>query len=170
MNMETRFTVLLIEVGIAVLVQCVVLVGILIAVRKSTSKMESLADELQHRTAPILEAANAMVQTTRPQIEAMVANLSETSTLLREQVTRVDATLTEIVDRTRLQVVRADELVTRTIDRAETATEFVQHTVVSPVRQVTGIIQGLSTGFNIFFGKRSPRTNGAGNQRDEMFI
>ena len=167
---ESQSTILLIEIGVAVLVQVIVLLGLLLMIKKSTSKMESLAEELQKRTLPVVDGANAMLQTARPQIETIVTNLTETSTLLKEQVTRIDATVTDVLDRTRLQVVRADELVSRTMHRVETTTEFVQHTVVSPVRQVAGVLQALTTGMNVLFGKRRTSGNGAGVPRDEMFI
>lgn len=165
---ESQSTILLIEVGILALVQAGVLIGLLLTVRKSSAKMEALAEELQKRTLPVVDAANAMLQTARPQIETIVANLSETSTLLKDQVTRIDETVTDVIDRTRLQVVRADELVSRTMDKVETTTDFVQHTVISPVRQIAGVLQALNIGMNVLFGKR--RSGGNGVPRDEMFI
>ena len=39
----------------------------------------------------------------------------------------------------RLQVIRADELLTRTLDRVERTSDMVHTTVVSPIRQVSGI-------------------------------
>jgi len=165
--METRFTILLIEIGILVAVQAAVLIGILMAVRKSQAKMEAISDDLHRRTVPILENASSLLATTKPQIEAVVANLSETSANLKAQVD-------DIIDRTRLQVVRADELVSRTMDKVEETTEMVQQTVISPVRQLAGLLQGLSIGMNVLFGKRGglPRRhgNGAGAPQDEMFI
>jgi len=167
---ESQSTVLLIEVGLIFLVQAVMLIGILLMVRKSTSKLESLADEVQKRALPLLDATNAMVQTARPQLENIVANLSETSTVLKAQVSRIDETVTDVIDRTRLQVVRADELVSRTMDKVETTTDFVQHTVISPVRQIAGVLQALNTGMTVLFGKRRSTGNGHGVPRDEMFI
>jgi ABC-type transporter Mla subunit MlaD len=170
---ESQSTILLIEIGVAIAIQAIVLLGILITVRKSSSKMESLAEELHKRTIPILEASNSMLQTARPQIETIVANLSETSTMLKEQVGRIDATVTEVLDRTRLQVIRADELVSRTMEKVETTTEFVQHTVISPVRQVAGVLQALTTGMNVLFGRRRQaggNGHGVGVPGDEMFI
>ncbi|PYX82453.1 MAG: hypothetical protein DMG70_14910, partial [Acidobacteria bacterium] len=85
---------------------------------------------------------------------------------------RLDATVNDIIDRTRLQVIRADELVNRTLDKVEETTEIVHHTVVSPIRQVAGLVQGLSAGLQYFLGRR--RTNRAreamGVPQDELFI
>ncbi len=168
---ESQSTILLIEIGIVAIVQAVVLIGVFLTVRKSTAKMETLAEELQKRTLPVVDAANAMLQTVRPQVEGIVSNLAETSTILKDQVTRIDETVTDVIDRTRLQVVRADELVSRTMDKVETTTDFVQHTVISPVRQIAGVLQALNIGVNVLFGgRRRSAGNGHGVPRDEMFI
>jgi hypothetical protein len=165
--METRFTILLIEVGVAVTVQAIVLIGILLAVRKSSAKMESISDDLHRRTVPILESANALLTNTKPQIESAITNLSDSSAMLRTQVE-------DIVDRARLQVVRVDELVSRTIDKVETTTDIVQHSVISPVRQIAGVLQGVTMGINVLFGRRGQnghrRHQEAGVPGDEMFI
>ena len=168
MATEGQFTFLLVELGVLVVVQIGVLVGILLAVRKSSSKMEAIADDLHKRTVPILDMSNALLATSKPQIESIVSNLTETSEKLRNQVD-------DIVDRTRLQVVRADELVTRTMDKVEETTEIVQHSVISPIRQIAGLLQGVTMGFNVLFGRRGSNGhgrsgNGSGSQRDEMFI
>lgn len=168
---ESQSTILLIEIGVVAIVQAVVLIGMFMTVRKSTAKMEALAEELQKRTLPVVDAANAMLQTVRPQVEGIVTNLAETSTILKDQVTRIDETVTDVIDRTRLQVVRADELVSRTMDKVETTTDFVQHTVISPVRQIAGVLQALNIGVNVLFGRRRQSAgNGHGVPRDEMFI
>jgi hypothetical protein len=169
---ESQSTILLIEVGILALVQVGVLVGLMLTVRKSTAKMEALAEELQKRTLPVVDAANAMLQTVRPQVEGIVSNLAETSVLLKDQVTRIDETVTDVIDRTRLQVVRADEVISRTMDKVEETTDFVQHTVISPVRQIAGVLQALNIGVNVLFGgrRRQSTGNGHGVPRDEMFI
>jgi hypothetical protein len=91
---------------------------------------------------------------------------------VRNQLARIDATLTDAMDRTRLQVIRADELLNRTMDKVEETSDAVHKTVLSPLRQVNGLIAALSTGFEFFLGqKRSQPKNGAGvPQDDEMFI
>jgi methyl-accepting chemotaxis protein len=111
----------------------------------------------------------------RPKIGVIVDNFQETSTVVRSQIQRVDATVNDVVDRTRLQVIRADELFTRTLDRVEQTTEIVQKTVVSPVRQISGLMQGITVGLEFLLAGRA-RKNGAGREerrpvpQDEMFI
>jgi hypothetical protein len=100
-----------------------------------------------------------------------VGNVSETSDVVKAQMDRLDVTLNDIIDRTRLQVIRADEFLNRTLDQVEDTTEMVTKTVISPVRQLSGLIQGLTTGFEVFLGGKRRRRDGVGvPQDDEMFI
>jgi hypothetical protein len=155
----------------AVVVQAGILVGLYLSVRKSTTKMEALAEEFKSKALPAIETAHNTMLELRPRIETISVNAVESSNLVRNQLARIDATLTDALDRTRLQVIRADELLNRTMDRVEETSDAVHKTVISPLRQVTGLMTALSTGFEAFFGqkKRQPK-NGAGVPQDEMFI
>jgi hypothetical protein len=155
----------------AVMVQAGILVALYLAVRKSTAKMEALATEVKSKALPTIETVQSMLVEMRPKIDVMTTNFSESSTLVRNQLGRIDATLTDALDRTRLQVIRADELLNRTMDKVEETSEIVHKTVISPLRQVNGLMAAISTGVEVFLGqKRRHPKNGAGVPQDEMFI
>ena len=155
----------------AVVIQAGILVGLYLAVRKSTARMETLATEFKNKVVPTVETAQSMLVELRPKIESMTANVSESTTLVRNQLIRLDATLTDVLDRTRLQVIRADELLNRTMDRVEETSEVVHKTVVSPLRQFSGLMTAISAGLEVFLGqKRRHPKNGVGVPQDEMFI
>ena len=156
---------------IAVVVQAGILVGLYLAVRKSTARMEALATEVKSRVLPTVETAQNLMVELRPKIDVISNNLAESSDLVRNQLGRLDATVTDVLDRARLQVIRADELLNRTMDRVEETSEVVHKTVISPLRQVNGLMAAISTGVDFFLGqkRRHPR-NGGGVPQDEMFI
>lgn len=155
----------------AVAVQALFLIALYLAVRKSSAKMEAIATEVTGKTLPTIENVQSLLVELRPKIENLTTNVSEASTLVRNQLGRIDATLTDALDRTRLQVIRADELLNRTMDRVEDTTEIVHKTVVSPLRHVNGLMAAISTGVEVFMGqKRRHPKNGAGVPQDEMFI
>lgn len=165
-------TLLMIFVGVtalAVALQAGVLVFMFLAVRKTSAKVESIAEEVKTKVLPTAELAHSMMTELRPKIETLVDNVSVSTTVLRTQVERVDATLTDIVDRTRLQVIRADEFVSGTMDKLEETRDAVQRTVVSPVRHLSGLMHGLTVGVEAFFARRRAR-NSVSVQQDEMFI
>ena len=91
--------------------------------RKTSAKVESLAEEVKTKVLPTAELAHSMMSELRPKIATVVDNVSVSTTMLRTQMERVDATLTDIVDRTRLQVIRADEFVNSTMDKLEETRE-----------------------------------------------
>jgi hypothetical protein len=161
--------------GFAVLLQAGVLLAMYIAMRKSGERVETLVAELKTKLLPTVEQAQEMLTVMRPKLEVIADNLEDATTVLRSQVQRVDATVTDVVDRARLQVIRADELFSRTLDRVEQTSEMVQRTVVSPVRQLSGIMQGITVGLEFLFAGRG-RKNGARREerrpvpQDEMFI
>ena len=156
---------------VAVLIQALILVALYVSVRKSSARMEALASEVRTRMLPVIDTSNSMLTELRPKIEAAVSNVNQSSALVRAQLERVDATIGDVIDRARLQVIRTDELLSRTLDRVEETTDVMHRTVISPVRQLSGLVQGLTAGLEFLVaGKRRQRNNGMGVPQDEMFI
>lgn len=166
----------------AVVLQMLILLGMFITMRKLAARVEGLAAKAEETTAmvqtrvlPIIDNVKSIqqqvtsfIETARPKIETIVDNASRVSTTARATVERFDATANDAIDRIRLQVIRGDEMLTRTMDRVEETSEKVQHTVMSPVRQVSGIMQAISTGFGAYFSTQRRRRNGGPSE--EMFI
>jgi len=170
--MDDRWLMLFVAVTSgAVLLQAMILVALYYSVRQTTAKMEALATEVRSKAIPTIETVQSLLTETRPKIDNLATNLSESSNTLRSQLTRFDVTLTDALDRSRLQIIRADELLTRTMDRVEETSDVVHKTVMSPLRQVNGLMAAISTGVDVFLGnKRRQPKNGMGVPQDEMFI
>jgi len=169
--MENLVPLFIIVTAIAVVIQAGILVALFIAVRQTTGRVEALASEVKTKAVPTIETAQAMLVELRPRVTEIVANVEYSSRIARAQVERIDATVSDAVDRTRLQVIRADELINRTLDRVEETSEMVHRTVVSPIRQLQGLVQGLSAGLEFFLGhKRRQGRDGMGVPQDELFI
>ena len=161
--------------GAAVVLQAGILAALYLAMRKSSARMEALAIEVKTKALPTLETAQAILTELRPKLTVIAENLTETTHSVRTQVERMDATVSDVVDRARLQVIRADELLSRTLDRVEETSDIVHNTVVSPVRQFAGLIQGVTAGIEFLLGNRGRRNGGSREARrpvpqDEMFI
>ena len=170
-----KMTVFVALTGIAVLLQACVLLAMYISMRKSGERIESLATEVKTKFLPTVGLVQEFITEIRPKVEVIAANLQETTGVIKEEVERVDAAVNDIVDRARLQVIRADELFTRTLDRVEQTTDIVHKTVISPVRQLSGLMQGITVGLEFLFGGRGRRNGGGREERrpvpqDEMFI
>lgn len=135
----------------AVVVQAFVLVGILIAIRKTSARVETLADEVRSRALPAFECAQTIMAESRGPLGNILSNLQTTTELIRVQSTR------------------ADQMLTRTMDRLDRASNTV-NAVVSPARQISGIFQGFSVGIEALLRGRHRRRQGASGPNDEMFI
>ena len=191
--MENLITLFIALTGAAVLLQAGLLAAMYLALRKTSARLEDMASDVKTRVLPTIEDVRTKLLPTiedaqhvftelRPKlgsitgkVEAIADNMSNATSTLRAQVQRIDATVSDVVDRARLQVIRADDLVTRTMDSVEHTSEVVHKTVVSPVRQVSGIIRGVTTGIEVLIGSRN-RGNGRHREtrrsapQDEMFI
>jgi hypothetical protein len=161
----------IIATAVAVIIQAGILVALFVVVRKTTDRVEALATEVKTKALPTMETAQAMLVELRPKVNEIVTNVDQSARIARAQMERLDATVSDVVDRARLQVIRADELVNRTLDRVEETSDMVHRTVVSPIRQVAGVMQGLSAGLEFFLGrKRRQSRDGMGVPQDELFI
>lgn len=162
--------------GFAVLLQAGVLLAMYIAMKETGARFEALAAEVKTKLMPAAVEVQGLLTDLRPKLVIISDNLQETTAALRSQVLRVDAAVSDTVDRARLQVIRADELLGRTLDRVEQTSEMVHKTVISPVRQISGLMQGITVGLEFLFAGRATRKNGSGREerrpvpQDEMFI
>jgi hypothetical protein len=169
--MPTIVSVFIVVTALAVVIQACILVGLYLTVRKTSKKVETLTAEVKTKAIPTMETAQAMLVELRPRIADIVDNVDQSARMARAQMERLDATVSDVVDRTRLQVIRADELVNRTLDRVEETSDMVHKTVISPLRQLSGLMTGLSAGLEFFLGrKRRQSRDGMGVPQDELFI
>jgi ElaB/YqjD/DUF883 family membrane-anchored ribosome-binding protein len=173
--MENLIPLFIALAGAAVVLQAGLLAAMYLAMRKTSARVEELAEEVKTKALPALDTAHSLMTELQPRLRVISENLAEATTLVRSQLQRVDATVNDALDRARLQVIRTDEMVTRTLDRVEATSEIVQKTVVSPVRQVSGVIQGITAGVEFLLSNRG-RQNGDNRDarrpvpQDEMFI
>ncbi|MGA7380501.1 MAG: hypothetical protein WBX03_06590 [Terriglobales bacterium] len=163
-----NLTIFIAVTAAAVVIQAGILVAMYLAVRKTSARTEALANEVRSKVLPTVDLAHSMLADLRPKVDTIVNNFSDSSAMAKHQMERLDATMSDLLDRARLQVIRADELVGRALDRVEETGDLVQKTVVSPVRQVSGVLQGLTAGLEFFFSGRRRSRDGA--VQDEMFI
>jgi hypothetical protein len=78
----------------------------------------------------------------------------------------------EIVERARMQAARLDEVIHSTVDKVEQTTDYLQNSVIRPVRRVHAIVQALNAGFSFFKHARAAKKGAqlAAEEDEEMFI
>lgn len=169
----TVLTAFVVVTAFAVVIQMGILVAMFVSLRKTSQKVLTLADSIERRAVPALDAANSILVDSRGRVTEVVSNLAAVSSRLRSQVDRFDVTFGDALDRTQRQVIRADNMVTRTMDHVEETTEVLHEGVIAPVRRVAGLVQGLTVGIDTFFkltGKFPRRENAPVSNDEELFI
>ncbi len=189
-NMDILLAVFIIATAVAVIIQACILIALFVTVRKSTKRMEALAEQMQTRALPLMETAQSIVteyrpkvtailDTTqsavaeyRPQLDTIVNNATEISTIARKEVESLQQPVAEVVERVRMQVARVDEMVNRTLTRVEDASETVAQTVSKPAKQASGVVQAVTVGIATFLGRSNyaRAKKPTGTPKDEMFI
>jgi len=172
--MDEKLTIFIAVTSAAVVLQMLILLGMYLTLRKLSTHLKSVADEVKSHAFPLLENGKHLqadikkiLETSAPKVELVLDNAAAITTTAHAGIGRAETTLNDILDRARLQVIRADEMVTRAMDTVEDTTDKVVHTVTSPVRQANGIVQGINAGAAVLFGKKRARKGGPS---DEMFI
>jgi len=167
---ETLLTIFVGATCVAVVLQMGILLALYLTTKKTAERMEALAKRVEDQALPTIEMARNLLTENTPKINAVIADLSSTSATVKAQADRIGSMLNDVVDRTRLQTIRADEMVTRTLDRLEETAETMQTVVLSPMRRMTGIMNGVMAGLGEFMGNRKVRRQTKATPNEEMFI
>jgi methyl-accepting chemotaxis protein len=167
-------TIFVVVAAVAIVLQMVILFALYRTMRQAAERMENLAGRVESQTTPVLVTAHAILDDAKPKIAEITSNLADSTATLRAQVNSMAEATGEIVDRARMQAARLDELVSNTVSKIEVTTDFVQNTVVAPVRRIHAIAQAVSAGIGFLRANRARRkseNNGPTSGVDEeMFI
>jgi predicted PurR-regulated permease PerM len=163
-------------VGIAVIVQAIVLIALFVQLRKTAARVEQTVADLNTRINPILSRVQILVDDLSPRIASIVSDASDLTTMARSQAQRLDRILTETLERTRLQLIHVDQILTGAMETVEEAGSRLRQTIWGPVVKATAVIRGIQTGLEFFRAARQSRRGNdhveqPADQQDEgMFI
>ncbi len=138
----------------AVLLQAVVLLGMLFAMKKAVSQITEISKKAEEHALPLLEATKDLLNDTSPKLKVATQNLLEVSQTAKEvgntvraQSAQAAVALNDVLLRASVQVDRVDEMVTGTLNSVAHATATMQRAVSGPVRQAGAVLNGLRAGF-----------------------
>lgn len=165
-------TVFVIVTAIAFCAQAIILVFLYKAINQSSARIENIAERMEKSALPVLTAAGAILDDTQPKMAEITSNLAEASSMIRANVATVAEATGEIVERARMQAARLDEVIHSTVDKVEQTTDYLQNSVIRPVRRVHAIVQALNAGFSFFKHARAAKKGAqlAAEEDEEMFI
>jgi len=176
MNETTLLIAFIAVTAVAVVLQTLILAGIYASTRKASEHVDALATRVNEqvlplvlKVLPLVEQVLGHVNETVPKVQTVISNLAETSDLVRAQAGKIDEAVTEIVGIALTQAGNVDVLATRTLQRADVVAEAMQHVVMSPMRRVSALMEGVAAGVGKFVGGRKDPSAKPG-PTDEMFI
>jgi methyl-accepting chemotaxis protein len=150
--------------AVGVLIQAFVLLSMFFAVKKATSEAREVFDQLKQHIVPTLAITRNLVEDISPKIKVATSNLVEASSILRSQAEHINKTVAQVADIAQAQASRVDEMATAVLDGITQATAAVQHGIASPLKQVTGVLNGLRAGLDVLRKKERPtHVEGDGN-------
>ena len=183
-------TIQLVIIGVAalaVVMQAVVLIAILIAMKKAATAMHRDIQELRASVTPmILDSRDFIERTvprvedfisnvapkiedfitnTAPKVEATASDVAEIVHTLRVKTAEAELTVTEILARAQHQTSRVDGMVTTALDSVERVGGFLDKTVSKPVKQISALVaagRAVVQSLNAT-SSRSHSSNGSGN-------
>lgn len=158
--------------SVAVVLQMLILFAIFLTVKRATAQTENIVLDMQRRTIPLVENARDILADATPKLKQATSNLTEASETLKAQAETLGNIAVEISMRARNKIALADDMVTRTLERVERTTGAVQNSVLSPVRRVNGVLQGLSVGIGAFLNQKrdAKQENRRSNPDEGMFV
>lgn len=174
---DPQFWMMIASIVIAV---CFIVMAIaLIAVAMTVRRVVNTVKNIEERVEPLIQKVNEMsiqgkemsVHFTEVSVNLATAtkHLAESTELIKEEV----GELRQLVGSTALVAKEKVELVSQTIDRTQmqvtTTTDFVQHKIVEPAREIAAIMAGVRKGLEVLFAPAPKRIDRV-YMDDDMFI
>jgi|SRR5579859_7780318 len=167
---ESLLTVFVIVTALAVVMQAAILFAMFRVMKEILAKTTQIESGVKDHLNPVLDSVHALTTAVREPVNAILANLTEVSGLLRQRAASADAVAAEVLERVRIEAIRMDELLTGVLGRMERAAEAAERGVLIPVREISAVIAGLRQGFAYFFGRQRPPAEQRARSEEQLFI
>jgi methyl-accepting chemotaxis protein len=173
---ETLLLIFVACTAIAIVIQAFILFALYQAAKRGAERMESverIAGRLEQQATPVLATAQAILDDAQPRIGQITSNLTETTVTIRNSAAQIAQATNEIVEKARAQAGHIEQLINETASKVEHTTDYIQNTVVAPVRRVHAVVQALNAGLGFLKRSHAEKKAGAaaGKGGDEgMFI
>jgi hypothetical protein len=170
--MESWVGFFVIVACIAIIMQALILLGMFLAMKKTSDQVIRVSSEINGKLLPVLEKTNFLLEDSRQRFSSVVADTAEIVHIARNQASRFDRVMGEGMELLRGQIIRADQVITGVLESLEEAHTNVRKTVTGPVSQVAAVIRGLKAGLDIFTSAKTSKGERARPQssEEELFI
>jgi methyl-accepting chemotaxis protein len=166
---QTIQLALVVAVASAMVIQAIVLLAALIALRRLAKSIDAQVQGIYNSVMPVIDSARELIENVKPRIEETTLDLSLLARALRDQTADVQAAADDIIARTRRQASRLDTMFSSVLDSVDRAGAFMTDTVAKPMRQVSALLASAKAvvealrspdGATRAGANRAPRNNG----------
>ena len=171
-NVENLVVVFIILTSIFIIVQVGVLAGLFFSMRKLAFGVERLCTDVEEKVGPTITDFKQVLGETKDilsNVQGATENFASISEAVKYQVERVNAVIEDTTDRARVQISKVDEVVTDAVQRMQATSTIVDENILVPVREVSAIIRGVSSGLQVLFARRKNQVDQV-HQDEELFI
>jgi methyl-accepting chemotaxis protein len=140
-------------VAVALMVQAIALIAMAVGAAKTRKRGLEIFEEIRAKVMPLMESSHSFVQETAPKVKIITENFVETSHVIRAKAQEFDMTASDLNSKTRAQVARVDGIVTSVLNTTADISETVQRGIKVPLREVSGLVNGLKAGLDVLVGR-----------------
>ena len=169
--MENLVLILVVLTSISVILQIGFLVASFSRVRRISNHVEKLSRGFEEKISPLLDELRETAGATHEllkTVHASAENFRGVSESVKTQVEKVNAAIEDASLRARNQIAKVDGIISDAVLRVEATTLIIQQSVLTPIREMSALIRGVSSGLQYLLGKKN-RVNEV-HQDEELFI
>jgi hypothetical protein len=150
-------------VALAMVGQAIALIVMAIGAAKARKRGLEIAEDLRVKVLPIITGTHELIRDNSPKVKVITENFAETSHIIRGKAQEFDVTASDLNLKARAQAARVDGMVTSVLNTTAEITETIQKGIKVPVREVSGLMNGLKAGLDVLVGRSKGFGNGRGN-------
>jgi hypothetical protein len=150
-------------VAIAMVGQAVALIIMAIGAAKARKRGLEIAEDLRVKVMPIITGTHELIRDNSPKLKVITENFVETSHIIRSKAQDFDVTASDLNAKTRAQAARVDGMVTTVLNTTVEITDSIQRGIKVPVRELTGMLNGLKAGLDVLVGRAKGFGSGRAN-------
>jgi hypothetical protein len=151
-------------VAIAMVAQAIAVIVMVAGLAKARKRALEIAEEIRVKVMPIIDSAHEVIRDTTPKVKVITENFVETSHVIRNKAQEFEVTASDLNSKTRAQAARVDGMVTSVLNTTSEISESIQRGIKIPVREVSGIVNGVKAGLDVLLG----RAKGFGSHRTDF--
>jgi hypothetical protein len=154
-------------VAIAMVGQAIALIVMAVGAAKARKRGLEIAEDLRVKVMPIITGTHELIRDNSPKLKVITENFVETSHIIRSKAQEFDVTASDLNSKTRAQAARVDGMVTSVLNTTAEITDSIQRGIKIPVREVSGLVNGLKAGLDVLVGRAKGFGSGRSAPRDE---